>query len=243
MSEAGDAEDGGDDTTGAGPEPGDRIPRLPMFPLNAVVFPGLTVPLRVFEDRYRALVAHLEAIPDPAERVFGSVAIREGYEVGARGNQSLHRVGCRLQLTDVEENEDGTYDVVAVCRDRIRLDALDPSGTFPVGDVVVLADDTDADGEVAETTDALFVAYQSVVAELGGNVVAGVMPQDPTYRSWAMSAVAPLPLPDQQRLLETDGTTERLELLSHLFASELRAMNVIPSLPATRLNRTGWSPN
>lgn len=235
-------DDGPDDGPGDGPDAGEV--RLPMFPLNTVLYPGLTVPLRVFEDRYRALVHHLMTIEDPAERVFGSVAIREGYEVGDRGNQSLHRVGCRLQLTEVDESEDGTFDVVAVCRDRIRLNGLDVAGSFPVGEVTLLPEgSTEVDPEVADHADALFAAYQSVVTELGGNVVAGAMPSDPTFRSWAMSAVAPLPLPDRQRLLEIDDTGERMELLAELFAAELRAINVVPSLPATQLNRTGWSPN
>lgn len=226
-----------------GPE-GDATERLPMFPLGSVLFPGLTVPLRVFEDRYVALVRHLEAIPDPALRVFGSVAIRDGYEVGNRGNQSLHRVGCRLQLTEVDDSGDGTYEIVAVCRDRIRLDGLDVSGTFPVGDVEVLPERlTPPPEEAVEHTGALFAAYQAVIAELGGTVVAGSLPADPVYRSWAMSAVAPLPLSDRQRLLETPDPEERYALLAEMFASELRAINVIPSLPATHLNRTGWSPN
>ncbi|MDT9592719.1 LON peptidase substrate-binding domain-containing protein [Nocardioides zeae] len=234
----------GDSSSDPGPEEQAASVRLPMFPLGAVLFPGLTVPLRVFEDRYLALVQHLLAQPDPAERVFGSVAIREGYEVGSRGNQSLHRVGCRLQLTEVEEGDDGTLEVVAVCRDRFRLDSLEVDGPFPVGDGEVLPEPTErVDPEVADHADALFAAYQAVVAEIGGNVVAGAMPGDPTYRSWAMSAVAPLPLPDRQRLLETDSTTERFELLAEFFAAELRAINVIPSLPAVQLNRTGWSPN
>ena len=42
------------------------------------------VPLHVFEDRYRALVHHLLTIPDKSLRLFGIVAIREGYEVGRR---------------------------------------------------------------------------------------------------------------------------------------------------------------
>ena len=70
---------------------------LPMFPLNAVLFPGMSVPLRVFEDRYRALVHHLLRVDDPTERVFGSVGIREGYEVGEHGAQWLFRIGCRVQ--------------------------------------------------------------------------------------------------------------------------------------------------
>ena len=73
-----------------------------MFPLNSVVFPGMTLPLHVFEDRYRMLVNHLLTIEDPAQRVFGTVAIREGYEVGDHGAQSVYRVGCVLQLTEAE---------------------------------------------------------------------------------------------------------------------------------------------
>lgn len=245
----GDEPDDQRDDRSSDPDAPDATVQLPMFPLGSVLFPGLTVPLRVFEDRYRALVHHLLRVDDPAERLFGSVAIREGYEVGDHGSQSLQRVGCRLQLTEVEPHDDGTFDVVAVCRDRIRLDRLDPSGAFPVGDVVLLDDRGDRGPGAAvvpaavERTSALFTAYQAVVAELRGDVISGDLPRDPTFLSWAMSAVAPLPLPDRQALLETDDTTERLVLLGDLFAAELQAMNVIPSLPATRLNRTGWSPN
>ena len=78
-----------------------------MFPLNAVLFPGVTVPLHVFEDRYRAMVHHLLRVPDPTDRVFGSVGIREGYEVGDHGAQSLFKVGCRVKLAEVEANPDG----------------------------------------------------------------------------------------------------------------------------------------
>src|ERR1044072_5033270 len=96
---------------------------LPMFPLNTVLFPGMSVPLRVFEDRYRALVHHLLRVEDPTERGFGSVGIREGYEVGEHGAQWLFRVGCRVKMTDVEAHPDGTFELVAVGLDRIELEA------------------------------------------------------------------------------------------------------------------------
>jgi Lon protease-like protein len=56
--------------------------QLPIFPLNTVVFPGVTLPLHIFEERYRAMVRHLLDVPDQTLRLFGIVAIREGYEVG-----------------------------------------------------------------------------------------------------------------------------------------------------------------
>ena len=51
------------------------------------------------------------------------------------------------------------------------------------------------------------------------------------------------PWPERQSLLEAENATERLELVTRLLTEELRAINVIPSLPATQVARTAWSPN
>src|SRR3712207_7903305 len=85
----------------------------------------MTVPLHVFEDRYRALVRHLLTVPDPAARVFGIVTIREGYEVGSHEARSMYRTGCLMQLTEAEPYADGRYDVVAVGMRRARVVATD----------------------------------------------------------------------------------------------------------------------
>ncbi|MFD7920365.1 LON peptidase substrate-binding domain-containing protein [Streptomyces sp. NPDC059740] len=58
--------------------------RLPLFPLNSVLFPGLVLPLNVFEARYRALMRDLLDLPED-ERRFGVVAIRDGREVAHTG--------------------------------------------------------------------------------------------------------------------------------------------------------------
>jgi Lon protease-like protein len=217
---------------------------LPLFPLNTVVFPGVVVPLHVFEDRYRALVHHLLRVSDPADRVFGTVGIREGYEVGDHGAQSLYRVGCRLQLTEAEEQADGTFDVLAVGRDRIRLDRLETSGDFPAGHVSELpVRERPVQDGLVEQALATFAAYRVAVEPWRGDPHPGDLPRDPTYLSWTLAAVAPLPLPDRQALLESDDAAERLVLVTDLLRGELRAMNVIPSLPATEVARTRWSPN
>lgn len=220
---------------------------LPMFPLNTVLFPGVTVPLRIFEDRYRAMVHSLLRVEDPAERVFGSVGIREGYEVGEHGAQSLYRVGVRLQVTEVERHEDGTFSLLAVGRDRIVMDRLDSSGDFPVGhvserpepDLVVDADLED----VMDRARATFTAYRAALAAIRADPHEGALPADPSYLSWTLAASAPLPMPERQALLEADDARDRLRLVTDLLRTELRAMNVIPSLPATEVARTRWSPN
>jgi len=215
-----------------------------MFPLNTVLFPGTSVPLRVFEDRYRALVHHLLRVEDPTERVFGSVGIREGYEVGDHGSQSLYRIGCRMQLTEIEENPDGTFEVVAVGIERIQLDRLETTGLFPVGHVTVRPDiETPVSESILERARIAFTAYRAALADIRSDPYEGALPRDPTFLSWTLAALAPLPMPERQSLLEAEDAAERLILVTDLLRDELRAMNVIPSLPATEVARTRWSPN
>ncbi len=222
---------------------------VPMFPLNTVVFPGMNVPLRVFEDRYRALVHRLLRIDDPAERVFGSVAIREGYEVGDRGMQSLHRVGCLMQLTEADPHPDGSFSIVAVSRSRLRLGSLHTSGVLLQGEVEDLADHDRAtrsgDAQVAAGRAlATFERYRALLSEVrGAEVVSSPLPHDPTYLSWALAADCPLTLPQRQDLLETDFADERLAHLDELLREEIRVMTVLPSMPATEVARSRWSPN
>lgn len=218
--------------------------QLPMFPLNTVLYPGLSVPLHIFEDRYRALVHHLLRIEDPTLRIFGSVAIREGYEIGDHGAQSLFRVGCKVLLTDVESHADGTFDAVAAGLERIQLDRLDTGGPFPIGHVEELLEpESEVSDDVLEQARATFTAYRQALAQIRADPYEGSLPRDASYLSWTLAACAPLPLPQRQSLLEADDAGERLILVTDLLRSELRAMNVIPSLPATEVARTRWSPN
>ncbi len=218
---------------------------LPMFPLNTVLFPGVSVPLRVFEDRYRALVHELLRIDDPAERVFGSVAIREGYEVGETGELSLHTVGCLLQLTEVEAHPDGTFDIVAVGRGRLRLGALDASGPFLAGTVELLPDSAErVDQAIVDRAMGTFQTYRERLSEIQGEeVLEGALPRDATYLSWSLAATCLLTLRDRQALLEADDAHLRLAMVTGMLRDELRAMTAIPSLPAIDVARNGWTPN
>jgi Lon protease-like protein len=218
---------------------------MPMFPLNTVLFPGVATPLHVFEDRYRALVHHLLTQDDPGQRLFGVTAIREGYEVGDRGVQSLHTTGTVMQLTEVEQYPDGTFDIEVVGRQRLRLHDLETAGTYPVGlvDVLEEPDLPDAEAE-AERTLATFDTYRRRLGELrGGPVFTGDLPRDPTYLSWSLSTTCLLTLPERQALLEAPDAATRLVLLRRSLVNELRAMKAVPSLPATEVARTRWSPN
>lgn len=221
---------------------------IPVFPLNAVLFPGVVTPLHVFEDRYRALMRDLLQISDPADRVFAVVAIREGYEVGDHGMQSMHRTGTLVQLTESERYDDGRFDIEVTGRQRIVLNAVDGSGDYLRAECDLVDDsddahDPDADAEATRTL-AAFEEYRDQLSELrGGPVLAGPMPRDPTYLSYSLAATCLLSQDERQGLLEAPDAGTRLAMLRHSLREEMRAMRAIPSLPATEVARTRWSPN
>jgi hypothetical protein len=221
------------------------VTQVPLFPLNAVIFPGVVTPLHIFEERYRALVRELLEVDDVAERVFGIIAIREGYEVGEHGMQSVHRTGTLVQLSDVDAYDDGRYDIEVIGRQRLHVIDSDGSGPFLRGDVELLDDDDEPRAvEEAAATLATFERYRGLLSDLrGGPVLAGEMPEDPAYLSYALASTCLLTLPQRQQLLEAPTALERLGRLRRLLHEEMRAMAALPSLPATEVARTRWSPN
>src|SRR6202041_2864182 len=112
---------------------------LPLFPLGTVLFPGLLLPLHIFEERYRRLVRDLLTEPEP--RQFGVIAIRKGRETGVDGVSALYEIGCTATLRRVDELDDGRFDLITVGTQRFRLLALDQTRPYLQGEVELLAED------------------------------------------------------------------------------------------------------
>ncbi len=89
--------------------------RLPVFPLGTVLFPGLVLPLHIFEQRYRALIKHLMGLPDGTPREFGVVAVRSGWlgppvetgRPGPPGGRSDATIGSGDEPTGPAAKSDG----------------------------------------------------------------------------------------------------------------------------------------
>ncbi len=214
-----------------------------MFPLGAVLFPGMHLPLHVFEDRYRSLVSHLLELPEQ-QRTFGIVAIREGYEVGSHGMQSAHRVGCEAHLAAVRSHSDGRYDIGVIGRRRLRLLDMDTSGAYLVGQVEYLDEpEGPAPGLAVERALRVFAAYRANLVQAHGDGPGDDHPRPPLMLSYSLAGAVALTLRERQELLEAESASARLTMLSSMLVDELAAMRAVPSLPATELSRTAWSPN
>ncbi len=220
--------------------------RLPIFPLGTVLFPGLILPLHIFEDRYRKLISDLLALPDSVPRRFGVVAIRSGREVGHDGVQALYEVGCTAELRQVQRHSDGRYDVMAVGGGRFTVAALHPAvpGDYLSAEVGMLPEPAGDLAETAIRAAAAFTRYQAALVGMRGEpVVTGDLPNDPVLLSYLIPAAVVMPLNDRQKFLECPDAASRLRLAVETIESELAAIAALPSLPATDITTGGWSPN
>jgi Lon protease-like protein len=206
---------------------------LPLFPLGTVLLPGSPLPLRIFEPRYRALVADLLARP-PRDRSFGVISIREGHEVGSDSARALYNVGCLALVTDIEESADGTFEVASVGTTRFRVTSFDHEEPYLRATVDWLAEPI---GEVESLPAAVSRRYGEYYATLGrlygGRLPALDVPADPRLLSYLVAAAVVAPMTDRQTFLEVPSTAERLELLLKWLRRENGLLRKLSAVPAT----------
>ena len=218
---------------------------LPLFPLGTVLFPGLLLPLHIFEERYRQLVRDLTAGPEP--RRFGVIAIRQGRETGVDGIQALHEIGCTATLRQVKELDDGRYDIVTVGADRFRLVSVDDSRPYLQGEVDLLTEETGeatAAGQAARVVRDGFRAYLSALAERGvTQISAPELPTDPVTLSYLVGASMIIDLSDRQTLLAEPDALHRLAAERTLLSRELTMLRTLTATPAPDLRNSPYSSN
>ena len=94
------------------------MPLLPLFPLpNVVLFPGVLLPLHIFEPRYRALAADVLE----GDRTLGMVLLRSGWESDYDGRPSVHEIGCSGVIVHAVRLDDGRYNIVLRGLERFRV--------------------------------------------------------------------------------------------------------------------------
>ena len=216
--------------------------RLPLFPLNSVLVPGLVLPLHVFEPRYQILVQALLELPEDAERQFGVVAIRSGREVGTHGAHALYGMGCTAELREVTPYSDGRYDLVTVGETRFRLLGLDEDAGTPYHTgFVEFVSEEDGDGDVSALAERVTERFADYRERLGVEVTE--LPDQPQVISYLVAAAVVLELPERQGLLEQPTTSDRLRAEIGLLRRESALIGAFRSLPAVELARETWSTN
>ena len=183
--------------------------RLSIFPLpGAILFPGLQLPLHIFEPRYRELVGSALA----KDRMIGMVQPQRSGE-----GSPLYAIGCLGRIGDVEAMEDGRYNIVLEGEARFRIAReLDVTTAFRQVEAELIADPQDE--VLASVERAGFEFEAKRFAAMQGYSVDwdSVERLDDETLINGVAQIAPFDSAAKQALLEADTLSERCELMIQL---------------------------
>jgi uncharacterized protein len=218
---------------------------LPLFPLGTVLYPGLLLPLNIFEERYRELVRNLLDGPEP--RRFGVIAIRKGRETGVDGISALYQIGCTATVREVAEQDDGRYHLVTVGTQRFRLASLDTSRPYLQGEVDLLAEEVGDEAAAGLAVHAVQRGFHGYVEALASResveVTVPELPDEPLLLSYLVAASMILDLSVRQDLLAEPDAERRLGAERTLLARETTMLRSLTATPAPDLRNTPYNPN
>ena len=186
-------------------------PELPLFPLGLVALPGELIPLHIFEDRYKAMMAHCQATGSE----FGIVWMAD---------DGLHEIGCAMAIEQVlEELEDGRLNILTRGTRPFRVIERHGHLPYPAG-IVEFVEDRVEDPDPALTEEARG-AYADLVRR--------ATDRDPTadelatMNSYDMAATVDFGADAKQGLLDLRSENARLQLVSRLFRAASKRLDFV----------------
>lgn len=171
---------------------------LPLFPLTLVLLPGMPLPLHIFEDRYKELMADVI----PANREFGIVLAKE---------EGIVKVGCTATVQKVVRRyEDGRLDVLAIGQRRFEIDSLNEDKSYLQAEVAFF-DDDEAEDVPSDLRERALLAF----SQLSGSDEESSSIPTPSVNFRLSFHIARLlkDLDERQTVLSLRSENERLEHL------------------------------
>lgn len=184
---------------------------FPLFPLQLVVLPSEVVPLHIFEERYKAMIADCLA----RDGEFGVIWMAD---------DGLHEIGCACRIERIiEKFEDGRTNLLARGTRPLRVIERQRDLAYPAGVVEFLADTPDPPRQ--ELVDAAQEAYAQLVRKATDR---SPNPEDISAMSaYAMAATVDFGLEAKQGLLGLRSESARLQLVTRLFRAALKRLDFV----------------
>jgi Lon protease-like protein len=195
---------------------------LPLFPLNVVLFPDATLPLHIFEERYKQMIRRCL---DEASH-FGVLLIRSGVEAG--GPALPYEIGTTARITEAQELEEGRLNIICQGERRFRLLRTLSESPYLTGEVELLRS-TDRDGEhvdeLAGTVTALFAECSRLYLAASNQWSRQIgVPGEPDRLADFVAARLQTENAARQRLLEELSVATRLKLEAGILSDAIRDM-------------------
>jgi Lon protease-like protein len=177
--------------------------RIPIFPLQVVLFPGASLPLHIFEPRYKEMIRDCQASGT-------------GFGVVHAERDQLAVTGCMASIVStLQQYEDGRIDIMTCGTHRFHIVALDESASYLQADVNLLPDDVEpAPRNLREEAAAKHFEF---LERSGGSLDDISLIQLDQPVSFKLADALPIPFIQQQALLSTDSDTQRTLMLLQMY--------------------------
>ncbi len=200
--------------------------KLPLFPLNTVLFPGMPLALHVFEERYKTMMQAILADHGP----FGVVLIHHGDEAGGPLAEP-HAIGCTARVVQVEALPDGRLNLVAMGDARFQLHGLSRERPYLMGEAellpMIVGDRATVD-RGAQTLRPWLKAYLAMLSKVAAvQYDLDLLPEDPVSLAHLAAYLLDTAAGEKQRLLASDSAADLVTRVVALYRAEiplLRAM-------------------
>lgn len=199
--------------------------KLALFPLHTVLFPGMPLPLHIFEPRYQEMIETCLSHQTP----FGVVLIRSGPEVG--GPAEPHAIGTSASISRVERLPDGKMNIEVVGQERIKILELQRDDAYLTGTVenypLAGAEDPPAH-ESARALTPWLGRYLTLLGEAAGTPFDKKhLPNNPTSLAYLAAIVVQIPLEEKQKLLSLPTAVELLDCERAIYRREVSLVRTI----------------
>jgi hypothetical protein len=206
---------------------------LPLFPLNTVLFPGATLPLHIFEERYKLMIgACIEE-----RRPFGVLLIRRGQEVGDTAEP--FEIGTTAHIARVDQLDEGRFNLICLGGQRFRTISVVSEDPYLTGEVEMLETTVTDDPKAKELSDdagSLFAEYVRLYLAMSNQWARSIeMPAEPDMLADFIGSRLGVDTQMKQRLLEELSARTRLALEVQILGEAIREMT--PRLDEARIMR------
>ncbi|MFU8860094.1 MAG: LON peptidase substrate-binding domain-containing protein [Cyclonatronaceae bacterium] len=173
--------------------------KIPIFPLQLVLFPGEKLPLHIFEPRYKEMLTWCLATGNP----FGVVSYLKN---------KISRIGCIATIELVEKKyDDGRADIICTGTDRFSIKKFDSAKSYLQGDIETFTDMRDDDDEKKLKMEQLVPLFKELMKMATQETMTGVI--DVPVQSYGFAHLVGFDLQQKQKLLEMRSEQERLQYI------------------------------
>lgn len=207
--------------------------KLPLFPLNTVLFPGMPVRLHIFEDRYKEMMS----LCLQSHRPFGVVLIRQGIEANGPLAEP-HMIGCSAHIIQVEPQAMGRMNITAVGQERFKILALNYDSAYLTGIVESRPLNDPARPALARVGERLrpwVERYLEMLTEAGSiEFDSSQLPDDPLGLAYLAAYLVQTPPAQKQELLAMNDATAFVTAVGKLCRREVLLLDSILAHAATK---------